>query len=89
MKVRFSSEARQYLSREAAYLKERSIVGAVRFQSIVARARRQIESFPDAGYTDSIMVVRHSRNTPTVPLEDDVDPEHPATPSSSGRPGKK
>ena len=116
MKVRFSTEARQYLSREAAYLKERSMVGAVRFQGIVARARRQIESFPDAGYTDSIvslmgarriaveeylfdndvedgvatiMVIRHSRNIPTVPLEDDADPEHPAAPSSSGSPGKK
>jgi plasmid stabilization system protein ParE len=102
MKVRFSTEARRYLSREAAYLKERSPGGAARFQGIVARARRQIETFPDSGFTDSIvslagarrlaveeylfdydlaggaatiMVVRHSRNTPVVPLENDIEPE--------------
>jgi plasmid stabilization system protein ParE len=116
MKVRFSSEARRYLSREAAYLRERSPAGATRFQGLVARARRQIESFPDSGFADSIvylmgarriaieeylfdydvadgiatiMVIRHSRNTPTVPLEDDADPDDPAIVSSSGRSGKK
>ncbi|HEV2514926.1 MAG TPA: type II toxin-antitoxin system RelE/ParE family toxin [Devosia sp.] len=109
-KVRFSTEARGYLAREAAYLKERSTTGASRFQRIVARARRQIETFPDSGYTDSvvsltgarrmaideylfdydvtgdvatIMVIRHSRNTPTITLEDDADFEDPATPSGS------
>lgn len=101
MKLRFSTEARRYLQREAAYLRERSPAGAARFQALVARARRQIESFPDSGFTDSIvslagarriaieeylfdydvagevatiMVIRHSRNTPTVPLEDEADP---------------
>ena len=100
MKVRFSSGARNYLAREAAYLKERSTTGAERFRRIVARARHQIETFPDSGYTDSIvalagarriaveeyvfdydisddvatiLVVRHSRNTPTVATMDDAD----------------
>lgn len=116
MKVRFSTEARRYLSREAEYLRERSPAGAARFQGIVARARRQIESFPESGFADSIvslmearriaveeylfdydladgiatiMVIRHSRNTPTAPLEDDADQSDPAIASSSGRSGKK
>ena len=106
MKVRFSSEARRYLAREAAYLRERSASGAVRFQRIVDRARRQIGTFPESGLTDSIvaitgarrvtieeylsdydvvegiatiLVVRHSRNTPTVAIESDADYEGPVT----------
>jgi hypothetical protein len=62
MKVRFSTEARRYLAREAAYLKERSPAGAPRFQGIVARARR---------------VIRHSRNTAILALEDDAEYEDP------------
>jgi plasmid stabilization system protein ParE len=104
MKVRFSSEARRYLAREAAYLRERSPSGAARFQRIVERARRQIASFPESGLTESIvaiagarrivveeylfdydladgvatiMIVRHSRNTPTVAIEPDADYEEP------------
>lgn len=104
MKVRFSSAARRYVAQEAAYLRQRSPTGAVRFQQIVARARRQVEGFPDSGYTDSIislagarriaveeypfdydvadsvatiMVIRHSRNTPTIALNDDDDYEEP------------
>jgi hypothetical protein len=55
MKVRFTSEARHYLAREATYLKERSTTGAERLRRIVARARHQIETFPDSGFTDSIV----------------------------------
>lgn len=104
MKVRFSSAARRYVAQEAAYLRQRSPSGALRFQQIVARARRQIQDFPDSRYTDSIvalagarriaieeylfdydiaegvatiMVVRHSRNTPTIALDDDADYEEP------------
>lgn len=61
MKVRFSTEARSYLAREAVYLKERSTTGAARFQRIVARARRQIETFPDSGYTDSVVSLAGAR----------------------------
>lgn len=105
MKVRFSSEARHYIAREAAYLRERSSTGAARFHALVARARRQIETFPESGYTESIvamagarriaieeylfdydlaadvaiiLVIRHSRNTPTIAIEDDTDYEDPA-----------
>lgn len=105
MKVRFSSEARRYIAREGAYLRERSSVGAARFHALVARARRQVETFPESGYTESIvamagarriaieeylfdydlnddvaiiLVIRHSRNTPTIPIEDDADYEDPA-----------
>ena len=104
MKVRFSSEARRFLAHEAAYLRQRSGSGAARFQRIVERARRQIETFPESGLTDSIvslagarriaieeylfdydlvdavatiMVVRHSRNTPTLTIDDDADYEAP------------
>lgn len=105
MRVRFSSEARPYIAREAAYLRERSTTGALRFHGIVDRARRQIETLPDSGHTDSvvalagarrvaieeylfdhdvtegvatILVVRHSRNTPTIVIEDDADYEDPS-----------
>lgn len=61
MKVRFSSEARRYVVREAAYLRERSPAGAVRFQAIVDRARRQISTFPDSGITDSIVALAGAR----------------------------
>ena len=104
MKVRFSSEARRFLAREAAYLRERSRSGAARFQRIIERVRRQIETLPESGLTDSIvalagarriaieeylfdydladgiatiMVVRHSRNTPIVTMDDDADEEEP------------
>lgn len=113
MKVRFSTEARRYLSREAAYLKERSPAGAARLQRLVARARRQIEAFPESGFTDSIvslagtrrmaieeylfdydvvegvatiMVIRHSRNTPTIPFEDNADFESRASPDFGSKP---
>jgi hypothetical protein len=36
------------------------------------------------GDVATIMVIRHSRNTPTVALDDDADFEDPATPSGSG-----
>jgi len=61
MKVRFSSEARRYVVREAAYLRERSPSGAARFQAIVDRARRQIGTFPDSGITDSIVALAGAR----------------------------
>lgn len=61
MRVRFSTEARSYLAREAGYLRERSATGAARFQRIVARARRQIETFPDSGYADSIVSLAGAR----------------------------
>lgn len=100
MKVRFTSEARSYLARETVYLRARSTTGAERLRRIVARARHQIETFPESGFTDSIvelagarrivieeyifdydigrdvatiLVVRHSRNTPSVSLTDDAD----------------
>ncbi len=115
MKVRFSTEARRYLQREAAYLRERSPSGARRFQGLVARARRQLESFPESGFTDSIvslagarrlaieeylfdydvtggvatiMVIRHSRSTPTIPLDDEADPEDRTALSPRGEPEK-
>lgn len=100
MKVRFSSEARRYILREAAYLKARSTSGALRFQAIIERARRQLETMPDSGFTQSVvalagarriaieeylfdydtadesvmvLVIRHARNTPTLPFDDDED----------------
>lgn len=102
MRVRFSSEARRYVMREAACLRQRSSSGALRFQRIVERARRQIGSLPESGVTDSIValagarrivieeylfdydardgvaviqMVRHSRNTPIIPIDDDSDYE--------------
>lgn len=90
------------MAHEAAYLRDRSQSGALRFRRIVERARRQIETFPESGLTDSIvslagarriaieeylfdydvangvatiMVIRHSRNTPIVPMDDDPDIE--------------
>ncbi len=104
MKVRFSSGARRYIAKEAAYLKERSATGAARFHGIVDRARRQIQTFPESGYTESIvtlagsrrmaveeylfdydvmegmaliLVIRHSRNTPTIEIDDDADYDDP------------
>ena len=104
MKVRFSSEARRYLARETTYLKDHGATGAERFRRLVARARYQIETFPESGFTDSIvglagarriaieeyifdydvgddvatiLVIRHSRNTPTIALTDDADFEDP------------
>jgi plasmid stabilization system protein ParE len=61
MKVRFSSEARRYLMQEAAYLRERSVSGAARFQRIVDRARRQIGTFPEPGLTDSVVSIAGAR----------------------------
>lgn len=102
MRVRFSSEARRTIIREAAYLRARSLSGARRFAQIVERARRQIGAFPESGATDSIValagarriaieeylfdydiddgvaiiqIVRHSRNTPIIALDDDADYE--------------
>ena len=61
MQVRFSSEARRYVIREAAYLRERSPSGATRFARIVERARRQIGTFPESGVTDSIVALAGAR----------------------------
>jgi len=61
MKVRISSEARRYIAREAEYLRERSPAGAARFQRIVARACRQIGTFPESGLTDSIVSIAGAR----------------------------